>query len=54
VAAAIRERYGFTAKEALSPASPVVNLRVTQVVNGVRGVHATLPHGAVEMSGEAG
>jgi hypothetical protein len=35
-------------KEALSLASPVVNLRVTQVVNGVRDVHAILPHGAVE------
>jgi acetamidase/formamidase len=48
------EQYGFTAKEALSLASLVVNLRVTQMVNGVRGVHAILPHGAIEVSGEAG
>jgi hypothetical protein len=32
----------------------VVNLRVTQVVDGIRGVHAILLRGAVEMSGEAG
>jgi acetamidase/formamidase len=32
-------------KEALSLCSLLVDLRVTQVVNGVRGVHAILPHG---------
>jgi hypothetical protein len=26
----------------------VVDLRVTQIVNGVKGVHAILPHHAVE------
>jgi hypothetical protein len=26
----------------------VVDLRITQVVNGVRGVHAVLPHDAME------
>ncbi|MDQ3399009.1 MAG: acetamidase/formamidase family protein, partial [Deinococcota bacterium] len=34
-------------KEALALASVVVDLRVTQIVNGVCGVHAVLPHGAV-------
>ena len=28
-------------------ASVTVDFRVTQVVNGVRGVHAVLPHGAI-------
>ena len=32
---------------ALALASLVVDLRITQVVNGVRGVHALLPHGAI-------
>ena len=39
--------YGLAAKEALSLASLVVNLRVTQMVNGVRGVHAVLAHDAL-------
>ena len=34
-------------KQALALASLVVDLRVTQIVNGVRGVHAVLPHGAI-------
>src|SRR5262245_292219 len=42
------ELYGLSSKDALSMASLVVHLRVTQVVNGVRGVHAILPHGAFE------
>jgi acetamidase/formamidase len=29
-------------------ASLLVDLRVTQVVNGVRGIHAVLPHGALQ------
>jgi acetamidase/formamidase len=40
--------YGLRAKEALALAGLVVDLRITQVVNGVRGVHALLPHQAVE------
>ena len=35
-------------KEALSLASAVVDLRVTQLVNGVLSDHAVLPHGAIE------
>ena len=34
-------------REALAIATAVVNLRITQMVNGVRGVHAVLPHGAL-------
>ena len=45
------EQYKLSAKEALSLASLVVHLRVTQMVNGVRGVHAVLPHGALSSSG---
>jgi acetamidase/formamidase len=42
------ELYGLKAKEALALAGLVVDLRITQIVNGVRGVHAILPHGAIE------
>jgi acetamidase/formamidase len=42
------EIYGFERKEALALASVVVDLRITQIVNGVRGVHAILPHGAIK------
>jgi acetamidase/formamidase len=38
---------GFGRRDALAFASVVVDLRVTQVVNGVKGVHAVLPDGAV-------
>jgi acetamidase/formamidase len=41
------ERYGLSRPEALALASVVVDLRVTQICNGVRGVHAILPTGAV-------
>ena len=43
------EQYELSSKEALSLASLVVHLRVTQIVNGVRGVHALLPHGAFQL-----
>lgn len=43
------ERYGLERQEALALASLVVDLRITQVVNGVQGVHALLPHGALKM-----
>jgi acetamidase/formamidase len=40
--------YGIESKSAaLVLASPTVDLRVTQVVNEVWGVHAVLPHGAI-------
>jgi acetamidase/formamidase len=37
--------HGLERAEALAFASLVVDLHVTQMVNGVRGVHASLPHG---------
>ena len=42
----VRE-HGLTPDDALALASLVVDLRVTQVVNGVLGVHAVLPDGAI-------
>ncbi|MEZ4618814.1 MAG: acetamidase/formamidase family protein [Caldilineaceae bacterium] len=36
-------RYDCSRKEALGLASIIVDVRVTQIVNGVRGVHAFLP-----------
>ncbi|MDQ6420783.1 acetamidase/formamidase family protein [Paenibacillus sp. LHD-117] len=43
----MNELYGFDRKEALALASLVVDLRITQMVNGVRGVHAMLAHGSI-------
>ncbi|GAC1435544.1 MAG: acetamidase/formamidase family protein [Chloroflexota bacterium] len=45
--AILRRRYGVERLEALGLASVAVDLRVTQMVNGVRGVHAILPPGAI-------
>jgi acetamidase/formamidase len=42
------EQYGLTRADALALASLVVDLRVTQIVNQVRGIHAVLPHGAIQ------
>jgi acetamidase/formamidase len=43
------EQYpGLRRAEALAYASVAVDLRVTQIVNGVRGVHAVLPHDALK------
>ncbi len=39
--------YGVSQRDALGLASVTVDLRITQIVNGVRGVHAVLPYGAV-------
>ncbi len=36
-------------RDALALASLVVDLRITQIANGVNGVHAVLPHGAVRL-----
>jgi acetamidase/formamidase len=41
------EQYHLERTDALLLASLVVDLRITQIVNGVRGVHAVLPHGAI-------
>jgi len=43
----MQDLFGVERKEALALASLVVDLRITQIVNGVRGVHAVLPHGAL-------
>lgn len=39
--------YGYEYREALSMCSVAVNLRITQIVNGIRGVHAILPKGSI-------
>jgi acetamidase/formamidase len=39
--------YDISRQAALALASVVVDLRVTQIVNGVKGVHAVLPNGAL-------
>jgi acetamidase/formamidase len=40
----MEELYGFKRKEAYTLASLTVDMRITQMVNGVKGVHAILPH----------
>jgi acetamidase/formamidase len=47
------ELYGFSPRQALSLASLVVDLRITQMVNGVRGVHALLRGDAIEQAMES-
>ena len=42
----MEELYRLKPKEALSLAGLVAHLSITQAVNGVRGVHAFLPHDA--------
>jgi acetamidase/formamidase len=42
------ELFAIGRPDAVSLASVVVDLRITQIVNGVQGVHAILPNGAVE------
>lgn len=37
-------QYGLNKQDALAIASAVVDLHITQMVNGVKGVHAILPH----------
>ena len=43
----LAREHGLERRDALALASLVVDLRVTQVVNGVVGVHAVLPDGAL-------
>jgi acetamidase/formamidase len=43
----ITEHHGLKRLEALALASLLVDFRITQIVNGVRGVHAVLPHRAI-------
>lgn len=46
----MNEHYGLERQPALALASLVVDMRITQIVNGVRGVHAVLPHGAITLN----
>lgn len=41
------ELYGLSRVEAIALGSAVIDLRITQIVNGVKGVHALLPDGAL-------
>jgi acetamidase/formamidase len=43
----IEEKHGIKRPASLGLASLLVDMRITQIVNGVRGVHAVLPHGAI-------
>jgi acetamidase/formamidase len=43
----MQELYGLDKSTALALASPVVDLRITQVANNTWGVHAVLPHDAI-------
>ena len=43
----MKEKHGLERGDALALASLVVDLRITQIVNGVKGVHAFLPDGAL-------
>lgn len=45
----MQELYGMARNEALALASLLVDLRITQIVNDARGVHAILPHGLLEL-----
>jgi acetamidase/formamidase len=44
----MQQRLGLPRNSALALASVAVDLRVTQIVNGVKGIHAVLPHDAIE------
>jgi acetamidase/formamidase len=42
-------QFGWSRSHAMAMASVLVDLRITQVVNGVRGVHAVLDRNAARM-----
>jgi acetamidase/formamidase len=46
----MEREHGLDRRDALALASLVVDLRVTQLVNGVKGVHAVLPHGEIRFT----
>ena len=48
----LMERYGVTRNQASAWSSLVVDLHVTQIVNGTKGAHAILPHGSLDGSFE--
>ena len=43
------EQYQLSRAQAIALASLVVDVRVTQIANGVLGTHAVLPHGAIRV-----
>ncbi len=45
--ALMQKQYKLERLDAIALASLTVDLRVTQIVNGVVGIHAVLPHGAI-------
>jgi acetamidase/formamidase len=45
----MHREHGLDRQDALALASVAVDVRVTQLVNGVLGVHAVLPHGAIRI-----
>jgi acetamidase/formamidase len=47
------EKYNISRADAKALASLVVDLRITQIANGVFGVHAVLPHNAIEMQNKS-
>ena len=44
----MNELFGYERKEALALSSLVVDLRITQILHGTKGVHAFLPNGAIK------
>jgi acetamidase/formamidase len=46
----INELYGLSRVEAMAIGSSVIDLRITQIVNGIKGVHACLPHGILTVT----
>jgi acetamidase/formamidase len=45
--------YSLERLDVIALASHAVDLRVTQIVNQVRGVHAILPHGRITSPAQA-
>lgn len=46
----IAAQYALSRLDALALASVTVDMRITQIVNKVRGVHAFLPHDAIQLT----
>jgi acetamidase/formamidase len=44
----VMSQFDLVRKDALALISVAADLRITQLVNGVRGIHVILPHGAIE------
>jgi acetamidase/formamidase len=45
----VMTQFSLERKEALALTSVAADVRITQLVNGVRGVHVVLPHGAIDI-----